>query len=412
MHEDLWFVVPARGCDKPFMAARFPREHASPFLIGLAGGAAMAAAMGFGRFVYTLILPGMMEGASLSAADAGLIAGANFAGYLLGAVLAGFGWAAGRERAVAVLGLVATVVLLAAMAMVDGLAAFTVIRFLAGLASALAMVFTSSIVLAQSARGESVQILHFGGVGLGIALSSALVFVFNLIAGDGAHGWRSEWIGSAVAAGVLLMLAMRFLPRPTGGQATVREPQLVWDRPLLLVTASYGLFGFGYVITATFLVTMARAADAGTSIEFLAWLGTGLAAALSLVVWRGLVRRFGLVATYAACIAVEAVGVLASVLLPPAAGALVGGIFLGLTFMAVTAYGLQLGRRLAADSPRRALASMTAAFGTGQIIGPLVAGWLAEASGSFTWPTVLAASVLAVSAALVAPLLAPGPTIR
>ena len=375
----------------------------------------MAASMGFGRFVYTPILPGMMEGASLSAADAGLIAGANFAGYLVGAIVAAFGWAAGRERAVAILGLLSTVVLLAAMAAVDGVAAFSLVRFLAGLASALAMVFTSSIVLAHSARGEAVQILHFGGVGFGIAVSSALVFAFDLAAGGaagGAAGWRAEWIGSSAGAAILVVIALRFLPRPTGGSAALGEPELAWHRPLVLVTLSYGLFGFGYVITATFLVTMARAAGAGAAVEFAAWLTTGIAAALSLVAWRGVVRRFDIVAAYVACVAIQAFGVLVSVLLPPAAGALVGGLFLGLSFMAVTAYGLQIGRRLAPESPRRALALMTAAFGTGQIIGPLVAGWIAETSGSFTLPTVLAAGVLTLSALLVVPLLRAGRTAR
>jgi predicted MFS family arabinose efflux permease len=73
--------------------------------------------------------------------------------------------------------------------------------------------------------------------------------------------------------------------------------------------------------------------------------------------------------------------------------------------MVVTAYGLQLGREASPGSPRRAFAFMTAAFGTGQIAGPLAAGWVAEVTGSFTMPTVLAAAALLLAIVLMLPLL-------
>ena len=62
------------------------------------------------------------------------------------------------------------------------------------------------------------------------------------------------------------------------------------------------------------------------------------------------------------------------------------------------------GRLLAAEAPRRALALMTAAFGTGQITGPLVAGVIADRTGDFTVPSLLAVLVLIVCAALVWPM--------
>ncbi|MFD1746075.1 YbfB/YjiJ family MFS transporter [Rhizobium helianthi] len=382
----------------------FQQAHISnPVIIAFAGALAMATAMGFGRFFYTPVLPGMMSEVPLSAAEAGFIAAGNFAGYLMGALLASQGWAAGRERRLALAGLVSTAMLLAAMAVANGIILFIIIRFLAGLASAFAMIFTSAIVLPYGHGRADVQALHFGGVGAGIALSSLLAFTINLWAGDAAHGWRWNWASAAFLVGLVVLVITFLLPRPVTGQAVAHEPPVRWTRPLVLLTASYGLFGFGYVVTATFLVAIARGAAAGPVVEAGAWLVTGTAAACSLFLWQPFARRLGLVRCYLICLILAAVGVLGSVLLPPVPGTLIGGLFLGLTFMTVTAYGLQIARSLAHESPRRALALMTAAFGTGQIIGPLVAGWATEWSGSFALASVLAAIVLLASFCLALP---------
>lgn len=373
-----------------------------PVRAAIAGAVAMAVAMGLGRFFYTPVLPGMMAGLGLDAADAGIIAAANFAGYLAGAVLAAYGWAAGHERRLAIGALLASVLLLLAMGLLSGVAGLSVVRFLAGLASAFAMIFTTGIVLSIGLRhGEpGVQRVHFSGVGIGMAVSALLVYLLSLADFAAIAAWRVDWLAGALLGAIGLAVVVWLLPRPEGHASSQREPPIAWTRPLAALTLSYGLFGIGYVVTATFIVAIAREGAESPLLECLTWLLTGIAAAISLVAWKPVERRYGVAAAYLAAILVETVGVAATVLLPFPWSALVGGVLLGITFIVITAYGLQLGRMLASESPRRVLALMTAAFGVGQIIGPLGAGFLAARTGSYVLPSLAAAGILLFAASI------------
>jgi cyanate permease len=50
------------------------------------------------------------------------------------------------------------------------------------------------------------------------------------------------------------------------------------------------------------------------------------------------------------------------------------------------------------------LALLTAGFGLGQIVGPALAGFLRESTGSYVAPSLAAAAALVVAAILSAPL--------
>ena len=362
----------------------------------VAGMIAMAVAMGIGRFVYTPILPGMMEELHLSPANAGWIASANYLGYLVGAFVAAGGWAHGRERLLMLTGLGFSTVLAALMGLTDTMVAFLLIRFLAGLASAFVMVFMASIVFSHinaAGRGD-LQAWHFGGVGLGIAISAAMMAV---LVTDHA-GWAAGWLWSAaISACGFVVVALLANEGPLVNGEPVREPALPKDRSLMKIIVAYGLFGFGYVVTATFLVAIVRQGGGSRVFEAMVWLVAGLAGFPSTWLWQKIAGRIGLYTAYALACFIEVIGVTASVALGGYSGPLLGGLLLGGTFIAITALGLQAARQQAPKAPRRIFALMTASFGLGQIIGPIAAGLLAQMSGNFFLASIVAAAMLVVS---------------
>ena len=353
----------------------------------------MAVGVGIGRFVYTPILPPMMAALGLSKAAAGLIASANFAGYLVGAIGASRASLPGPRRAWLLSALVLSAATTFAMGSCTGVPAFLVLRFTGGLASALALILASALVLerlAEAGRG-GLAALHFAGVGVGIVVSAALVATFL---GRGAE-WAAMWQASGIvslggAAAVALLLPAGSASETARAPASPGKPSTRLRRLIL----AYGLFGFGYVITATFLVAIVRSTAAIRELEPVIWILVGLAAAPSVLVWGWLARRIGIPAAFAIAALAEAVGVLASVVWPSPVGICASAVLVGGTFMGLTALGLMRGRELAHGDPRRVMAAMTGAFGVGQIIGPVLAGIASDALGGFGAASVAAAAAL------------------
>jgi predicted MFS family arabinose efflux permease len=369
-----------------------------PVATALGGMLALASAMGIGRFVYTPILPAMVGELGLSQAQAGLIASANFVGYLLGALLAAAPRLPGSRRAWLLGGLLLGAGTTAAMAVVSSFVAFLGLRFVGGVASAFVLVFASALVLdCLAAVGRSgLSAVHFAGVGVGIALSAVLVAALRSSGAD----WRTLWLAAGAASLAAAVAVAWLLPAGTASAASARPAANPGPQMILWATA-YGLFGFGYVVTATFLVAIVRADPTLGPVEPFIWLVVGLAGAPSIAAWNRIGARWGIARALALACLLEAIGVAASVLWPSVAGELLAAFLLGGTFMGITALGLAGGRLLAAGDPRRLLAVLTAAFGVGQIIGPTVAGLLRDWTGSFLLPSLLAATAL-VAAALLA----------
>src|SRR5271169_3193430 len=109
----------------------------------LGGLIALAAAIGIGRFVYTPILPSMIEALGLSKSAAGLIASANFLGYVLGALLAAWPDLRASRRPWLLGSLTVSAMTTAGMGMSRTMMPFVLLRCIGGGASAVVLVLAS-----------------------------------------------------------------------------------------------------------------------------------------------------------------------------------------------------------------------------------------------------------------------------
>jgi predicted MFS family arabinose efflux permease len=209
------------------------------------------------------------------------------------------------------------------------------------------------------------------------------------------------WLASAALALVAAIAVAAMVPADQAGPGTAqRPPRTRLSAAFVVLAAAYFLFGFGYIITATFIVDIVRGSPEIRHLEPYVWILVGLGAAPSVVLWGALGRRIGILRAFAVASLVEAAGVAASVLWLQTSGIVVAALFLGGTFMGLTALGLMGARETGEGDPRGRIALMTASFSAGQILGPTFAGFAYDATGSLAMPSMLAATGLMVAAVL------------
>jgi len=351
---------------------------------------ANAAAQGVGRFVLTPLLPDMRAAAGLDAAQAGIVAGANFAGYLAASVWLALRAREGRIGAVP-LGLALVLAGAFAMALAPSYALWIAARAAAGYGGAL--LFLGSLdAYARAARAPE-DLRPLAGVGIGIALSCAAVLPW-------LTDWRSGWL----AAGVLGLLAAPFVLRLPRGEVAGHvgdEPAPALSAPLARLSISYAAFGFAFGAATTFFVNAIASGDRRAAA--LVWVVVGVFAAPSVWLWSWVRRRVRAVGALFAANALHAASILLVALDPRPLSAAIAGMVFGATFLGVPALSLAQARILAPKSARRTAAWVTVLYGVGQMAGPPAIGWLGERLGSLAHGLLGAAAVGAVAALLLIP---------
>lgn len=355
---------------------------------------ALASAMGIGRFSLTPIMPLMQHDVGLTLAQGGWLATANYLGYLAGALIcmATVIWPVAAIR----LGLVCVASFTMAMATSERLPLWVVFRFLAGLASAFVLVGVSAwampILAAHDKARWSGRV--FAGVGVGVVFAGLLGLAASV------DGWssRASWIGLGAVAAALAALLWK--PLAIDGARSLSGPQARGRSRLpyrvFVVAACYGVFGYGYIIPATFLPAQARGYIDDPVMLGWIWPVFGIAAAISTLAATRWSQRLSPRQLWIRAQWGLAAGVLAPVLTINMMTLLIAALCVGGTFMVITMEGIKEVLRIDAPQAARGVGMMTAAFATGQIAGPLSVSLLAGSNNAVALPSIIAASALVI----------------
>ncbi len=373
--------------------------------VAIAGLIALAIALGIGRFAFAPVLPMMQQDAGLSVTAGGWLASANYLGYLLGALSA----TALRIRAATAIriGLAIIVVATLGMGAAHTFTAWVLLRTVAGIGSAWVLVLTSSWCLERLARTDRPVLngVVFAGVGTGIAFAGAVCLGLMLWAASSARAWAAlGCVALAGTAAIWGVLETGDGPGPSSKDSGTRvtDAQERWEVRWAPLVVCYGVFGFGYIIPATFVPAMARQFVTDPRVFGWAWPVFGIAAALTPLAAAVWAQRIGIRRVWAGSQAAMALGVAAPIVWPTIGGIMLAAVLVGGTFMVITMAAMQEARAVAGRRATPLMAAMTAAFGAGQIAGPIVATSLLGAGAGLERALLIASLLLLATTTLLA----------
>ncbi len=354
----------------------------------------LASAMGIGRFSLTPIMPLMQGDQHLTIAQGSWLATSNYLGYLAGALIC----AALPPRPLSATrwGLAAVGISTLTMGLTHSFALWFAFRLAGGIASAFVLVGVSAWAMPVLVRDNREQWSGglFSGVGIGVAVAGLI----GLAAGVKSWSSQTTWVMLGILA---FGPAILFWLLPISDDLTVvpaaSRPRGTFSRSLLIAAGCYGAFGYGYIIPATFLPTLARNYVDDPAVFGWVWPLFGTTAAVSTLVAARLLGRVSAQRLWRGAQYVLAVGVIAPVVTVNPMTLLMAALCVGGSFMVITMAGIREALRLGGASAAQAVGLMTSGFGIGQIAGPLMVGYFAQSHNAFAWPSLIAVSVLILS---------------
>jgi predicted MFS family arabinose efflux permease len=368
--------------------------HVSPFLLALALSLGACVSLGITRFSYGLLLPPMRADLGWSYTLAGSMNTSNALGYFVGALMAP--WLIRRFKVtnVIVIGALLASVFMGLSGFFTDSTMLLVQRCLAGVVSAWVFI-TGGLLAARLGaldpnRSGLLIGLYYGGSGIGITVSALLVptLLAELSSAQKWYGyaaWAWAWWALAlvclIASVVLIAPARLMRPLMKTSASQQAQPSQFRVGDFAFALAGYAMFGVGYIGYMTFVIALLREQGASAQHIMTFYALPGMACMASFRVWAGLLDRHKSGRALATLNALLGVATILPALTSAWPVVLLSGIIFGGVFLSVVASTTALVRHnaLAHDWPA-GISAFTVVFAAGQIIGPVVVGWIADSA--------------------------------
>lgn len=369
------------------------------YRVFIAGICSLLLTAGLARFAYTPLLPIMRDHAGLSFLASGWLATFNYIGYMTGALLAASISQLQVKYRLYHLGLIIAVLSTAAMGLTDNVVLWAILRFIAGLTTVCGMLISSGLIMNWLIRHQHPPLLglHFTGLGLGIVVSGIAVGSMT-----GHLSWDQQWVVLGLLGIVFFIPAWFWMPAPadittSSSEPVQAAPSSKWMNVLI---ASYFCAGFGYVISATFMVAILEKLPELTGRGSWVWVVVGLAAAPSTFLWDRIAARAGQIPALLLAYGLQVISVIVPAVTMDISLNVISAILYGSTFVGIVSLTLSMIGRCFPNNPAKAMARLTLSYGVAQMIAPVMAGYIADATGSYHGALIITAIVLMVGMAL------------
>jgi len=401
------------------MSLRTKHLHYSWVILAIGVGV-VTGSLGLARFGYTLVLPAMQRGLDIANTRAGALATFNLTGYLVLSALGGALAARFGPRKVIAAGLFIAGFAMIMTGVAERFATVAFWRAVTGIGSGASNVPVMGLLSSWFGRKKRGFATGIAASGSSVALIILGPSVPMVLGHFGGGGWRVCWylfggvtVLIALGAAVLLRNSpsekglSRFgddTAEPAAADSANTPPlslgSVYTSRKVWFMGLVYVAFGFSYIIYVTFFFKHLiqeggyTTEAAGALFMLIGWLSL-----LCGVIWGTVSDYIGRNRALAAVYVIQAASFALFALWTTPPGFLLSAVLFGLTAWSIPAImaavcGDVLGPRLAPA----ALGFITLFFGIGQALGPSVAGWIADTTGSFNPAFILAASVAALGA--------------